>query len=115
MNKLIKEIEIVDKKRALEVLAFYYDLDKCIESIAKKMKKNSYQFWVVGNRTVKNVYLNTDLIIAEMAKKYGLNHIYTFNRNIVNKVMPSVNSPTNEKGKTLSTMMNEYIVVLKKE
>lgn len=115
LNKLIKEIEIVDKKRALEVLAFYYDLDKCIESIAKKMKKNSYQFWVVGNRTVKNVYLNTDLIIAEMAKKYELNHIYTFNRNIVNKVMPSVNSPTNEKGKTISTMMNEYIVVLKKE
>ena len=36
-------------------------------------------------------------------------------RNISNKVLPSRNSPTNEVGKLVSTMMNEYIVILRKD
>lgn len=79
------------------------------------MKPNSYQFWVVGNRTVKLETLLTDKIIAEMAKKYGLIHLFSFNRKILNKVMPSLNSPTNEKGARVKTMTSETVVVLKKE
>ena len=56
----------------------------------------------------------TDVIIAEIAEHYGLQHIYTIDRNIINKVMPTQNSPTNESGKKSSTMTNEHIVVLRK-
>ncbi|MDU3845247.1 MAG: hypothetical protein E7G71_10185 [Clostridium perfringens] len=101
-------------ERAGDVYSFYKDLQKAIESITKKCKKNSYQFWVVGNRTVKNETLKTSDIIIEMAEKFGLEHVYTIGRNISNKVMPSLNSPTNEVGKKVTTMTNEHIVILRK-
>lgn len=96
------------------VYSFYEDLDAAIKSSAQKTKKGGYHFWVVGNRTVKNIPLQTDVIISELAEQYGLETVYTIDRNIPNKVMPSLNSPTNESGKTVTTMTMEHIVVLRK-
>ena len=78
-------------------------------------KAGGYQFWVVGNRTVKNELLLTDKIISELAEQYGMVSVYTIDRNIPNKVMPARNSPTNVTGATNSTMTMEHIVVLRKE
>lgn len=103
-----------NKERAGDVYSFYKDLQDCIQSITQKCKINSYQFWVVGNRTVKNENLKTNDIIIEMGQNFGLEHVYTIGRNIPNKVMPSFNSPTNEAGKKVTTMTNEHIVVLRK-
>ncbi len=111
----LKKIAEKDPFRADDVFSFYVDLDKCLYAIAKKMKKDTYQFWVVGNRTVKLEKLLTDKIIEEMAVKYGLKHLFSFNRKIINKVMPSLNSPTNEPGARVKTMTAETVVVLKKE
>ena len=64
-------------------------------------------------RAISDV-LETDVIITEIADSYGLEHVYTIDRNIINKVMPSLNSPTNESGVKAETMTNEHIVVLRK-
>lgn len=114
LQNSMKKILEADITRARDVYSFYVDLDKALMSITKKMKINSYQFWVVGNRTVKKEKLLTDRIIVELGKKYGLVEVYDIPRNIPNKVMPSKNSPTNEVGKTVSTMTNEHIVILRK-
>lgn len=95
--------------------SFYSDLDASIKSIAEKTKSGGYQFWVVGNRTVKNELLQTDVILSELASQYGLITISTIDRNISNKVMPSRNSPTNVTGTISSTMTMEHIVVLRKK
>ena len=95
--------------------SFYYDLERSIKAIAKKTKAAGYQFWVVGNRTVKGELLQTDKIIAEIADVYEMDYVYTIDRNIINKVMPSQNSPTNEAGQKASTMTNEHIVILRKK
>lgn len=114
LQKALNNISTKDMKRAGDVFSFYFDLDLCLKECAKKSKKDSYQFWVVGNRTVKGSYLKTDEILVELAEKYNLKHITTFTRNIHNKVMPSLNSPSNKKGKKVTTMNNEFIIVLKK-
>ncbi len=117
-STLQKSLELIsdsDVKRSGDVFSYYEDLDKCLRACSQKSKQDTYQFWVVGNRTVKKTYLETDKILVELAAKYGLKHVTTFVRNIHNKVMPSRNSPTNKKGKTMSTMTNEFIVVLRKE
>ena len=101
-------------ERAGDVYSFYNDLEKSIKSISEKTRVGGYHFWVVGNRTVKGELLKTDVIISEIANNYGLEHIYTIDRNIINKVMPSLNSPTNESGVKAGTMTNEHIVVLRK-
>lgn len=112
--EVVSKIALVDKDRALDVLAFYVDLDKCLRNITKHMRVNSYQFWVVGNRTVRKVSIPTNLIISELGAKYNLKTVATIPRNISNKRMPKENSPTNIKGKKVTTMNTENIVVLRK-
>lgn len=115
---LRKSLEVINKAdivRGGDVYSFYKDLEKIIKKCSEKTKKNGYQFWVVGNRTVKNELLNTDVIISEMASNYNMEYIYTIDRIISNKVMPSKNSPTNISGQTVATMCNEHIVVLRKK
>ena len=111
----LERIKDVDLERAGDVYSFYLDLSNSIAAISDKTKSGGYQFWVVGNRTVKGELLLTDKIISEIAEQCGLQHIHTVDRNIINKVMPSLNSPTNESGVKSSTMTNEHIVILRKE
>lgn len=114
LRDILDRIKDVDLERAGDVFSFYNDLEQSISTIAEKTKKDGYQFWVVANRTVKGEVIPTDKIIEEIAQIYGLQYVYTIDRNIVNKVMPSANSPTNEIGKTANTMTVEHIVVLRK-
>lgn len=114
LRDILDKIKDVDLERAGDVFSFYNDLEQSIAAIAEKTKKDGYQFWVVANRTVKGEVIPTDKIIEEIAQHYGLQYVYTIDRNIVNKVMPSANSPTNEVGRTSSTMTVEHIVVLRK-
>lgn len=114
LRDILDRIKDVDLERAGDVFSFYNDLEQSIAAIASKTKKDGYQFWVVANRTVKGEVIPTDKIIEEIAQNYGLQYVHTIDRNIVNKVMPSANSPTNEAGKTVSTMTVEHIVILRK-
>lgn len=116
-DKLMETLQAIakaDEKRALEVLSFYVDLDQCMQSITKCMKVNSYQCWVVGNRTVKKVTIPTNAIICELGTQYNLKTIATIPRNIPQKKMPKENSPTNVRGEKVTTMNKENIVILRK-
>ena len=114
LRKSLNKIKDIDLERAGDVYSFYLDLERTIAAIANKSRKDGYQFWVVGNRTVKGELLLTDRIIAEIADNFGMDYVYTIGRNIINKVMPSLNSPTNESGQKSETMTNEHIVILRK-
>ena len=114
LSETIDKISSNDKARAQEVLDFYIDLDLCLKSISQKMRKNGYQFWVVGNRTVKLNLLKTDVILTELSRKHDLIHVHTFDRLIPNKVMPSKNSPSNVAGEKVTTMTSEKIVIFRK-
>lgn len=114
LRESLERIKDIDAERAEDVYSFYADLDAALKSVADKTRSGGYQFWVVGNRTVKNELLKTDVIITELAPQYGLTPIFIVDRNIPNKVMPSQNSPTNVSGVTGSTITMEHIVVLRK-
>lgn len=115
LNRALDSIAAADRDRARDVLSFYQDLDHTLSEIARVMRPGSYQCWVVGNRTVKNVRLFTHQIICELSERYGLHHVLTFSRNIPNKRMPKENSPTNQAGQKVSTMTEEKIFILRKE
>ncbi|MCX8480861.1 MAG: hypothetical protein ORN58_02985 [Sediminibacterium sp.] len=110
----IVEINKQSPKRAKEVSAFYFDLEHSIITVANSVKKGGLSMYVVGNRTVKNTLLQTDQFIAEKFEENGFKHITTFERILGNKSMPSKNSPSNKIGKTVTTMLTEYIVVCEK-
>jgi hypothetical protein len=110
----VAEIHKSDSKRALEVSAFYEDLDVSIKRVARSIKKGGKSIYVVGNRTVKNVQLPTDQFIAEKFEENGFKHLTTYERALSSKSMPLRNSPTNVVGRTVSTMLWEYIVICEK-
>lgn len=97
----------INPKRTKEVYQFFYDLNQGLKEISRVMKKNSYQFWVVGNRTVLKTLLPTHQIIVELYINSGVEMVTYFSRGIPRKKMPSLNSPTNEKGKKVTTMNEE--------
>ncbi|MDI6788516.1 MAG: site-specific DNA-methyltransferase, partial [Planctomycetota bacterium] len=111
----IKTIAEKDKERAKDVLSFYIDLNKALIQAYKILKPQKYFSLIVGNRTVKELVLKTDAIICELGEKIGFTSQGLLYRNIPNKRMPSRNSPTNEAGKTGSTMTRESIILLRKQ
>jgi len=110
----ISEVSKIDCRRALEVSAFYNDLDSSISKVSRSVRKGGKSIYIVGNRTVKNVKLPTDQFIAEKFEENGFKHITTYERALSNKSMPCRNSPTNESGKTVATMLWEYVVICEK-
>lgn len=114
MKEYILEIANIDKKRALEISSFYFDLENSIINLVDSINSQGLVFFVVGNRRVKNIELLTDKFIAEVFCKNGFKHLQTIKRKISNKSMPLLNSPSNKSGIKSSTMNKEYIVVCEK-
>lgn len=110
----INQVAKVSKRRALEVSSFYFDLDKSIKDVASSVKKGGKTIYVVGNRRVKDVQLATDQFVAEKFEQSGFKHLFTYERLLGNKAMPSQNSPSNKTGQRKGTMTQEYIVVCEK-
>jgi len=114
LKEYIDKIAKISPKRALEVSSFYFDLEKSINEVSASIKKGGISIYIVGNRIVKDVQLPTDQFIAEKFEENGFGHIFTYERQLGNKVMPSQNSPSNRTGIKQSTMTQEFIVVCKK-
>ena len=115
LNSALSQILGIDAERGQEIRAFYADLWASVSHLATTVKCGGYACYVVGNRKVKGVVLPTDLAIRDFFAAHGYRHIQTYLRGIPNKRMPAKNSPTNEIGKSDSTMLNEYIVVMRRE
>jgi DNA modification methylase len=114
MAQPIQHIYQENPKRAYEVSAFYHDLATSIATVAQHVKRGGKVIYVVGNRTVKKITLPTDQFIAEQFEVYGFKHVVTYQRALSNKVMPARNSPSNQVGEVVNTMLKEYIVVCEK-
>jgi site-specific DNA-methyltransferase (cytosine-N4-specific) len=114
LDGLLAEIGNTDEHRAREVYAFFHDADKCLEQIAEAMiPGESHCCYVLANRTVRRVPIQTDIVFTELAKKYKMQHLTTLYRDIPNKYIPLVNAPENIPGKLGPTMSKESIVVWK--
>ena len=114
IRDVIDEIKSLDEKRYYEVVSFLNDYWDSMRNVAKSVRNGGVVCYVVGNRTVKGIQIPLDYFTAEMFEKCGFEHITTIVRCIPNKRMPSKTSPTNKPGDKVSTMTNEYIVILKK-
>ncbi len=115
LDEIIKTIEAERPKRAKEIWSFYRDYKKSMKNVSKIIKKNGICAYVVGNRRVSDIELPTDEFTRYVFEQNGFKHIETIVRNIPNKRQPKKTSPSNQTGKTVSTMIHEYIVIMKKE
>ncbi len=110
----LEQIKQSDIKRYYEVTTFLDEYSRSIENVAGVIRKGGRVCYVVGNRTVKDVQIPLDYFTAEIFEKHGFKHEITYVRSIPNKRMPSKTSPSNKKGANVSTMTEEYIVIMTK-
>ena len=107
-------IKTSDAKRFWDVVSFLNDYWLSIRNVAEKVRRGGVVCYVFGNRTVKGVRISLDYFTAEMFAKCGFDHIRTIVRGIPNKRMPAKTSPSNIAGDMVNTMLNEYIVIMRK-
>ncbi len=114
LDEVIGEVADTDPRRAGEVASFFFDYRNSICNVADAVRPGGFACYVVGNRTVKGYQIPTAESTAAFFEMSGFEHVETFHRNIPNKRMPSMNSPTNVPGKLGKTMKSEFIVVNRK-
>ena len=114
LDSAIRKIANADPKRSREVASFFVDYRDSIMNVASVVKQGGYACYVVGNRTVKGIEIPTAEATAAFFEMNGFTHIDTFRRNIPNKRMPSMNSPSNVPGELGNTMKTEQIVICRK-
>ena len=115
LREVLDAIKGKDEKRYWEVVSFLNDYYLSMKNVANVVRAGGVVCYVVGNRTVKNIQIPLDYFTAEAFEQFGFDHEVTIVREIPNKRMPSKTSPTNIAGDKVSTMNNEYIVILKKK
>ncbi len=114
LDLAIEEIGSKNEKRAKEVVSFYIDLRQSIKNVSKIVKQNGYVCYIVADRTVSEVMLPTSEAIKCFFNDEGFQEFGTYLRNIPNKRMPMLNSPTNVSGNKSKTMTKEFIIIMKK-
>ena len=114
LDHVIGEISDSDAKRAGEVASFFMDYRNSIKNVSSVMKSGGYACYVVGDRTVKGFDVPTAEATVAFFEMNGFKHVDTFERNIPNKRMPSMNSPSNIPGKLGKTIKSESIVICKR-
>ncbi len=114
LNGILSEIRMLDEKRYWEVVAFLNDYSSSIQNVSNTVRVGGRVCYVVGDRRVKGIQIPLDYFTAEVFEQCGFVHIRTIVREIPNKRMPSLTSPTNKSGSHVQTMSHEYIVILEK-
>ena len=114
LDSAIRRIANTNPKRSREVASFFVDYRESIVNVSSVVKRGGYACYVVGNRTVNGIEIPTAEAIAAFFEMNGFTHVDTFQRNIPNKRMPSMNSPSNVPGQLGNTMKTEQIVICKR-
>ena len=114
LDQTIGKIAKTDESRAREVATFFSDYQDSIRNISHVVKKGGYACYVTGDRTVRGLQVPLAETTLELFKRHGFSMIDVFSRNIPNKRMPALNSPSNIPGKVGKTMTHEKIVICQK-
>jgi len=114
LDTAIGRIACANEDRAREVAAFFEDYSASIGNVAGLVKRGGYVCYVVGDRTVKGCKVPTSVATAAFFEAHGFRTVAVPTRNIPNKRMPSVNSPSNVPGEVGETMTTEQIVICRK-
>lgn len=109
-NNLLKDSENL---KARKVASFYIDFYKCCIEISRILKKNKYAVFTIGNRRVNGKLVRFDYILAELFSTLGLEKIYSFDRNIPTKRIPSKISRL-KNNKPVYSIQSETTLIFKK-
>lgn len=104
------------QKRKEDVLVFLKDLYKVVLETDRVMNKGGFQVWIVGHRTVMGkITINMEGILKDWFLNRGYECEASLSRKYSFKRMPHHINSTIERCEEVNTMMNEYILVVRKK
>lgn len=104
------------QKRKEDVLVFLKDLYKVVLETDRVMNKGGFQVWIVGHRTVMGkITINMEGILKDWFLNRGYEGEASLSRKYSFKRMPHHINSTIERCEEVNTMMNEYILVVRKK
>lgn len=104
------------QKRKEDVLVFLKDLYKVVLETDRVMNKGGFQVWIVGHRTVMGkITINMEGILKDWFLNRGYECEASLSRKYSFKRMPYHINSTIERCEEVNTMMNEYILVVRKK
>ena len=119
LDKVTETLERNEKsiqKRKEDVLVFLKDLYKVVLETDRVMKKDGFQDWIVGHRTVMGkITINMEGILKDWFLNMGYECEASLSRKYSFKRMPHHINSTIERCEEVDTMMNEYILVVRKK
>lgn len=111
VNRKIKNLT----KREKEIKSFFIDLFDVIKQTDNIIEKNGLQVWVVGHRTVLgNLEIKLADILLEWFESINYTELALITRNYHYKRLPHHINSTITRNKEVRTMMQEYILIVKK-
>lgn len=93
-----------EKEKYNKTICFINDFDECLDVIISHMKPDAYYVWTIGNRFVGGREIPNSSVLLDLMKYRGICHIYTAERNILNKKQAC-------KNKSSRTMEREQILI----
>ncbi|KJU72504.1 hypothetical protein UC77_04320 [Clostridium baratii] len=100
--------------KARKFSSFFIDFYFTFEQMVRVLKHDSYMVLTVGNRRISNIEVKFNEIIKELGINLGLETIYEFDRNILNKRIPHIISRVSNNN-SVKSMSKEYTLILKKK
>jgi hypothetical protein len=108
LRRIVKELKALSTDGPHRVMAFWRDLDRCLQHIREVMNPGAYMIWTVGNRRVAGLPIPMDKILEELLTTYGADIVDCFRRPIPTKRMARRNNFT-------STMCSEKVLIFRTE
>ena len=103
----IKSLEQQPRDRVKRVIAYFRDLDNCLDPILKGLCPGGLMVWTLGNRNVGNTRVPLDQILADLLQPHGVTLLCQLTRKISSKRMALKNS-------IADTISKETILVMRK-
>lgn len=97
-------IPVDEKEKYNKTVSFMNDFDECLDVIILHMKPDAYYVWTIGNRFVGGREVPNSSVLMDLMKYRGISHLYTAERNILNKKQAC-------KNKSSRTMEREHILI----
>jgi len=102
-------------KRKEEVICFFKDLYHVVLETDRVLSDGGVQTWIVGHRTILGeIVINMEGILKDWFKNMGYTLITSLERKYSFKRMPHHINSTISRNNQVQTMMNEYILIVKK-
>jgi len=105
LNEFVKHLEDKQNDKINKVIAYFRDLDQCIDPILQSLDSEGIMVWVLGNRRVGGQQVPLDKILSDFFKKRNINVFCELTRKIPSKRMALKNN-------IADTMSDETILLM---